>query len=468
MTRLRTSGARVFTALDAYCSEGADDHHQLREGDQVIPDGVQPCHSISSAEIVGDDLWLGTRIDGEGATLPADGVLVQPLEGAGPSRWIGKEQGLTGNLIRAIRRDPYRETTWVVSDRGFNEIDSSFNLKRTRYFYEAFDPISGEATLFLGASPHQSDPFAVLGRALHIADPVGYHAAVRGLSAEARAGLDLMELTLSSRFLPEEMNVLVPFLLPLTRSPERQVAAFSVRLLCRFKDARVLPELRSLEAEPASPPNWEVKSCLDRYTELGLLDPSVSSERAAVLLENERAALERIRGARADEHASYGDIQAVIEAAQSLKKLGSSEGIEMLNRYFRDSYGRSRDSEFLETVTQHMYEHLEIAPSVLIGLRRFDLARIGRGCQFFNNELASIIGARYEVIYAEVLLLAVERIREHESSRAWTRVPDHAVRGCSASLAAQLRDSGVRQAFMAHVYPTLSDAQRQIVDPMLH
>lgn len=76
---LRTSSRVEFQTQNAYCSEGENTHHSLSRNGKVLRDHVAPCHSISAVEVVGDQLWLGTRYDGEYGEYPAAGVVIQSL-----------------------------------------------------------------------------------------------------------------------------------------------------------------------------------------------------------------------------------------------------------------------------------------------------------------------------------------------------------------------------------------------------
>ena len=268
---LHATGGRDFVSHAASCSEGDDEHHALHDGwVAVAVPSVDPCESISAAEIVGDQLWLGTRRDGEGSAGPGRGVVIQPLSGTGSSRSLTRAEGLSGDLIRAIRRDPYRNTTWVVSERGLSEIDADLRVVVTRYFYEDFDAASGRSVVKLDGRSHASDPLAILARQLGVADTQAYHAAVLGIPPAMRAKLRIVEpFGAFGHFVPEEMNVLVPFLITATGSSDSAAAANAILTLCRFKDARIPELLRSIEADDTSR-RWAAKSCLDGYARGGL------------------------------------------------------------------------------------------------------------------------------------------------------------------------------------------------------
>jgi hypothetical protein len=57
--RLRTSDSLELTTWNAYCSEGENLTHRLSFNGKPLRDFVDRCNSISAAEQVGDQLWLG-------------------------------------------------------------------------------------------------------------------------------------------------------------------------------------------------------------------------------------------------------------------------------------------------------------------------------------------------------------------------------------------------------------------------
>src|SRR6058998_819157 len=58
---LRASNGKEFDVRNAYCAEGEDQPHQLLLDGKVFNDVVERCTSISAIEIIGNQLWLGTR-----------------------------------------------------------------------------------------------------------------------------------------------------------------------------------------------------------------------------------------------------------------------------------------------------------------------------------------------------------------------------------------------------------------------
>lgn len=139
---LRTSGAREFTARDAYCSEGEDIQHALFMDGAVVKDQVGPCVSISCAEIVAGNLWLGTRYDGEYGEYPANGIVVQSLDGGhwsgswGPSKVSpGTSSARFGRIPSATRfgsRPTRASTSSIASSPSASRSSSGRTSTRTR------------------------------------------------------------------------------------------------------------------------------------------------------------------------------------------------------------------------------------------------------------------------------------------------------------------------------------------------
>src|SRR5205807_1766244 len=77
---LTASNGTEFETQNAYCSEGENTQHALSMKGAAIPNHVEPCTSISAVEVVGNQLWLGTRLDGEYGDYPAQGLVVQTMK----------------------------------------------------------------------------------------------------------------------------------------------------------------------------------------------------------------------------------------------------------------------------------------------------------------------------------------------------------------------------------------------------
>jgi hypothetical protein len=279
---LRASSGLMLRTRNAYCSEGQDIRHQLWEGDRIIDDHIDPCTSVSAIEVAGDQLWLGTRIDGEYGNYPAEGVVIQSLGTGSLIEKLGREDGLAGNLVRVVRGDPHGRNIWIATERGFSQIDRRLQIVDTRYFTEVFDPASGEPRVMLSADPRPSDPLAVFAREMAVGDPKGFYEATRTIPESIRSGISMdhfnttMHLSGSQdRFLPEEVNVLVPFVLEASKSEDPSARQAALGLVCMFNDPRIFAFVNGHEAKGSFPDyaGQMARRCVEKYGEAGVLTP---------------------------------------------------------------------------------------------------------------------------------------------------------------------------------------------------
>lgn len=280
---LRASNGMEFKAKNAYCSEGEDIHHELWMQEKVVVDQAEPCSSISTVEIVGNQLWLGTRYDGEYGDYPAQGVIIQSLREGNIIEKIGNTEGLTGDLIRVIRIDPYSQNIWVITQRGFNEIDKSFKIANAKYFYEDFNPATGKPVVLLSTVAKQSNPFAVVERLLAIKDTKAFYNAVSQIPKQTQAQFSLYNFhagiylaanirAVKESFVPKDMNILIPFFIEAAQSGQEQVRLTALSMACMFNDKRIFDFFTNLEKniQPHGPGTWYIRDCLKKYEALGL------------------------------------------------------------------------------------------------------------------------------------------------------------------------------------------------------
>jgi len=183
---LTTSSGVEYQSDEAYCAEGAGILHALRKDGQIVPDPVDPCLSISALEIVGDRLWLGTRSDAEYGEYAGEGVYVVTLDEGQLVGKLDRSAGISGNLVRAIRLDPSDGSIWVARERGISQVTPDLKLIDSWYFYEAFDPESGQPVVRLSEAPKESDTLAVFARTLEIEHMAEFHAAVTTSAKQMR------------------------------------------------------------------------------------------------------------------------------------------------------------------------------------------------------------------------------------------------------------------------------------------
>jgi hypothetical protein len=460
---LRASNGTEYKTKNAYCSEGEDEHHGLFHKGKSVTDNIEPCHSISALEIVGDQLLLGTRLDGEYGDYPAEGIVIQSLKSAKRVRKLDASAGLTGNLIRVIRKDPHNKTIWIATEQGLNTIDQNFRIIDSQYFHEDFDIQTGKSTVFLISSPRQSNPLAVIQRQLAVDKPKEFYDAVKEIPDDKlkkfsfynfHSGIysEINSHSVERSFIFNEMNILIPFFIQSSQSPDNSARQSALGMLCMFNDERVIGFFMDLErnASSDSTGQWAARDCLDKYGKLGLLKENESSQRIAILLNRERIALATIKSARPDDLGPYDAGRTVIHSARSLKKMGNMDGMQLINEYFLASDGSRRDGGLYDTVVQHLYYDDEILPAVLAGLKRLRTDDFYRGCGYLIRH------ARYDAAYAEAVLIGLEH-----ATRNYTK------NTCEEAFRFQMQDAVVKEEFMRQFYPAFTPSQKAIADVLL-
>lgn len=488
---LKTSSGKHFTTTDAACSEGMDTEHSLSLDGHPVKDHVAPCYSISCVEIVGDHLWLGTRYDGEYGEYPADGIVVQTLDGGRLVETLNTKRGLTGDLIRAIRLDPFDKKVWIATNEGINVVDQNFRVAKTFFFYLELD--AETATPKVGFSPakRKSDPLAMKFVGLQVSDPKGLHAAVSSIPVAVQEQFisesnecqycPENEVGIDTAFAPKEMNALVPFYIEAARSSNAQARSSALRQMCAFNDPRVVDFLTKSDL-PVAPGQAHdpVRECLDKFmrfdllsaqqkNEFGLRSARQKNERITFLIKQESDALGRIHAA-ASSDVARAEFPVVVAAAKGAKQEGDGRGIELLNDYFRvaDGKGVSFDGKLNAdggNFDEQLYQRIAVelagengmAPAILEGLEKFRRTMtIRSGCWFFD--MRQRLPRRFDAKYAEAILIAIERgshLRQPPTSDT-----------CAEAFKSQLGDPDVRRAFFQDVYPRLMPEQKALADKL--
>lgn len=478
---LRASDGSEYQTQNAYCSEGENIHHTLFYKGKAVVDNVAPCDSISAVEIIGDQLWLGTRRDGEYGGYPAAGLVVQSLKSAKLLKKLDAESGLTGNLIRAIRKDLFGGTIWIATEQGFNTVDQNFKIINRQYFYEDFDDQSGKSTVFLSPSRRNSNPLAVIQRQLNVDRPKEFYEAVKQIPHDALKGFSLRNVNIGiysglntsnveESFVPREMNILAPFFIESAESQNDSARRHAIVMLCMFNDRRVIDFFIDFEKRPSSDHLGQsvARDCIDKYGKLGLLKEDQSSLQIEELLNRERRALESIKSEPPDDLAPYNAVQSVVESAQSLKKLGSVQGFQLVNEYFLASDGSPRDGRLYDMVVQRLIYDDEILPAVLSGLKKLQTGLLYRGCSYLNMRYKPLLrSARYDAAYAEAILIGLEHATNPSGAMLRSGIAGLAVLECREAFKFQMQEATVKREFMRRFYPSLTPSQKAIADVLL-
>jgi len=368
---LTTSSGQELTTQDAYGyaygSDCEDSEHSLSMNGAPIEDHVNPFLSVSCAEIVGNQLWLGTRYDGEYGHYPAEGIVVQSLDNGQLVKRLRTNEGLTDDyLIRAIRLDPFGKTVWVSTNQGINEVDQEFRVRRKLFFYHELDPETGSPTVGLSSTKRTSDPL--------------------------------------------------------------------------------------------------LTKCFGKYAGYGLIDGEWKQGQVRLLLEQEKEALERMRGSR-DYAAFQAEFPVIEHCARCLKQAGELRGMELINEYFRAAdlgwkEYNSPEVPFYNYVALSLGDQSELIPAMLEGLYRIRPYQVREGCGFFDMRWSNRL-RRFDAKYAEALLLATERERPHQLT-----MPPGTEDFCAEAFKSQLGNPDVHQAFFKDIFPKLTASQQALADEL--
>lgn len=460
---LRTSTGKALITQNAYCGEGEKNRHGLWLDRISVRDHVDPCSSISAAEIVDDQLWLGTRFDGEYGDYPAQGIVVQSLATGRLIKRLTTKQGLTGDLVRTIRLDPYGKTIWVATNRGINEIDLEFRVARSLFFYQDLDPQTGAPTVSLTPSWRTSNPLATLFKQLGVRHATEFYKAAIQIPPAVRQRFfdDLNDgsyapvnaRSVEESFAPKEANVLVPFFIEAARSPTEGSRANALAYICSFNDQRVLDFLVEESKALRPPAEMFIPKCVGKYMRFGLMGGLQQRAQISAMLKQEEEAL-----ARARSPSTPANFQVIAETAKSLKQLGDRRGMDLINDYFRNSEGGSLNVSLYEYLGQQLVYEDEIAPAMLEGLKKIHSSYAARGCQFFDMRW-QFMPRRFDARYAEAILISIDSRAPGQSYRAGED-------DCVEAFKSQLANDAVRRAFLSDVYPKLTSAQKTLADEL--
>ncbi|MBI3753904.1 MAG: hypothetical protein HY266_07695 [Deltaproteobacteria bacterium] len=477
---IRASNGKEFQSESAYCGEGANQPHKLWLDGKVFVDVAKPCDSISAVEIIDNQLWLGTVYMGEGGEYPAHGIIVQSLQSPRLIKQIDTNGGLTGDLVRVIRIDTESDKVWVTTERGLNEVDHTFHVVSTHYFYEDFDKVSGKPTVFLSSSPKSNNPLAVISRVLSIRDSKAFYEAVKSIPQTLQDKITLYDFFMYSMprpdFVPPEMNPLIPFLIEAAQSDQRYIRWLALYNICRFKDKKVYDFM--IDMEKFNPSDYgeakSVKECLTTYAERGLIEKDQVLQQIKILTERMQKCLTSMR----QSNSLPSCVSFVVEDVKSLKAMDSNRGIEILNDYFRTTDGNSKDAVLYETLFEKLWYEDELIPAAFDGIKRLKGGEgaMLRGCMFFDMRSKRLTSRRYDARHVEAIIIALEHMVDpyqwmvgkdpDDPSKSYISVGPYnrAIKTCTEALKSQLANDKVKEKFVREIYPHLSGNQRELAD----
>jgi hypothetical protein len=471
--RLRTSGALTFFVKNAYCSEGENITHRLSLDGKPLKDFVRPCYSVSAVEVVGDQLWLGTRADLEYGDYPAEGIVIQSFDGRKKIGQISAKNGLTGNLVRAIRLSPVDSLIWVATNQGINAVSKNLKVEKSIYFYQDFDPATGKPTVLTSPRPKKNPAVVEFARQLHLADYKSFYSTLRTIPPEAidkfMNGMGGLYAPINASvgrevFAPAEVNKLVPFFIEASRSSDKMARAASLSALCATNDSRAIARFVELRSAPQGYGSFEsdfVPRCLDKYALFKLLPKDNANDLALKLKADIQAAL--------NARSASGQSMQVVQNAISLNKMGDPSGMDLINEYFKRSDGNDDDASFYEFVGQFMTYENGISPAMVEGLQKFHTYHVTRGCMYFDMRW-KFMPRRFDAAYAKAILIAVTHAMSEEwRSRRTTAGPEfwsQLTKTCTGAFKSQLDDPATKAAFMGKIYGTLSPSEKALADQM--
>lgn len=274
VTYLGTSDGQFFVESDPTCGSIGNMGVLLTLTCKPVPSPVTAGEQTTSVESFGDYLLIGTlarAVPSNWDTASGRGILVTSSQNGTLVRTIGRADGLPGNRIKLIRRDPVTGNLWIETPRALTELSPKFEVLQVWYLHLGFDS-GGVPTLIASADPQYDDPYAVLALKIHLTDFIGYQKSIASLPLSTRNDL------LSKAFpqgqapmspLSAEFQPLLPFFLADLRDhPNPQQSWFSLNSLCYFTGPQVTAAADSLIESSASAKGavagnvwYRVKSC---------------------------------------------------------------------------------------------------------------------------------------------------------------------------------------------------------------
>lgn len=211
----RTAGGVEYKLRLKYCGEGGDEDDEKMDlvvvgGKPVRVGARQECTSVSSVEIVGDQLWLGTSSSGEQGYSSAEGVIVQSLRGG---RVLARLDAVSGWVTR-VRVDPFSKNMWVTTDLGIFEVSPQFKLLSANLYYHDFDPRTGEPRFAFSSEATRGNPLSAVSRLLPDAERRDFYEAASKIPAADLEEFRLYDFFMCCRFddqYPQSFRPLMPF-----------------------------------------------------------------------------------------------------------------------------------------------------------------------------------------------------------------------------------------------------------------
>ncbi len=484
---LITSSAGVFLeTVNRYCDDDKGQAHVLKLGGVAIKDHADPCDNISSAEIENGRLWLGTRGLGGYGEFPGKGLVVQSLADGTQIGTISKQEGLTSNLVRVVKLDPYTGYLWAATQLGINQISPELEVLYALYLYEDFDE-NGSCAVQGSTIPANNNFIAIFQRLLDVKDKRKFYEAAMAIPYKIRPCFNVETLTGwtqgyceeagglgANMFLPPQFNVLAPFAIEAADFSPGKIRE-TLSHLCVFGDKAVA----ALVADHATDEAFAAKTgssggqCIFFYKQAGLFPdkPSETKVKAALGRISKSLSQFKLSTMKEDGIPDFRAGHAAIEAAAALADAGSGKGVELLNEYFmRMKPGNGDNYEVLlfDRAAQGLHNYDEFLPGALAGVEKFYGGPVQQGCLYLDMTYPdSHKKNRVGVKQLTSLLKAVENAMHPEWVPHQPSQAQDAYETCRAAAISQLKNEIVREEFLKTVYPGLAPAYKKVADELL-
>ena len=484
---LITSSAGVFLeTVNEDCYSSKKLVHVLKSGGAVIKDQADPCDSISSAEIENERLWLGTHgVSGYGES-PGKGIVVQSLSDGTHVGTITKQDGLTSNLVRVVKLDPYTGYLWAATQLGINQLSPELEVLYALYLYEDFDG-NGVCAVQGSTVPAQNNFLAIFQRVLDVKDKKRFYKAALTIPQEMWPCFTVMPLSgwppgycsqagdyPNASFLPPQFNVLAPFAMEAADfSPDR--IWNTVAHLCIFgdKDVAALIADHATDEAFAARGGDHAGQCIYNYKEAGLFPSKPSEAKIKAALGRISKSLSKFKLSAMKENGAtdFNSGTDAINSAAALAEAGSPRGVELLNEFFmrvKPGNGNNPEVMLFSDAAQKLHYRDEFLPGAMAGVEKFYGEPVQQGCLYLDvTSPEDQKKNRAGVKQLAALLKAVENARHPEWIPHQPSQAQGAYETCHKAAVSQLKDKTVSEEFFKSVYPGLAPAYKKVADELL-
>lgn len=246
-----TSDGGIYQIDDPDCGQISNNGRLLKMDCTPAGPVVNPGEMITAIEDFGPYVLLGTAslAPGTASLQSGRGALVLSAKDGSLVRTISAEDGLSGNLIRLIRRDAVTGELWIETPRSLTQLSPTFAVLNVWYLHLNFDA-SGVPRLTASADPQYDDPYALLALKLHVTDFAGFQRAIAAIPAELRAAVFKKAFPQGHPPMgpvPAGFQSLAPFVIAdLQRNPDTRQSDFALQSLCKFGGPVVTAEADAL------------------------------------------------------------------------------------------------------------------------------------------------------------------------------------------------------------------------------